>query len=67
MTLLVRSNPSAFWFADTRLVPETCPESRLVTLATAIASGRYRIDAEAIASRLISRLSTNPGPAGKRH
>jgi anti-sigma28 factor (negative regulator of flagellin synthesis) len=41
---------------DIRLAPGTCTETRLLDLRTAVAEGRYRIDSQAIAARLIAAI-----------
>jgi anti-sigma28 factor (negative regulator of flagellin synthesis) len=56
VTLLARSNLSAQPCAEIRLARETCRESRILALRTAIAVGRYRIDSQAIAAKLIAAI-----------
>ena len=65
VTLLARSNLSAPPCAQTRLARGTGPESRILALRAAIAEGRYRIDPQAIAARLIVTIDPHVQPTGK--
>ena len=65
VTLLARSNLPAPPGAQTRLARGTGPESRILALRAAIAEGRYRIDPQAIADRLIAAIDPNLQPIGK--
>jgi hypothetical protein len=56
VTSLARSNFFAPLCGDIRLAPGTCTESRLFALRTAIAEGRYRVDSQAVAARLIAAI-----------
>ena len=56
MTLLALSYPLALPRADIRPARDGCPESRIRALRTAIASGEYRIDSNAIAAKLIASI-----------
>jgi Anti-sigma-28 factor, FlgM len=67
VTIFVRSSPSAPWFADSRLAIETVQDGRLTALQAAIAEGRYRIDAKAIAAQLIAALGSRAGYGSRRH
>jgi len=65
VTSLARSNFFAPPCGDIRLAPGTCTESRLLALRAAVAQGRYRIDSQAIAARLIAALSPQLQSIGK--
>ncbi|MEO8186537.1 MAG: flagellar biosynthesis anti-sigma factor FlgM [Burkholderiaceae bacterium] len=65
MTFLARFNPLAPPCAEIRLGRELCPESRIVALRTAIAEGRYRIDSQAIAAKLIAAIDPHFQPVGQ--
>lgn len=65
MTLLARPNLSAQSCAEIRLAPGGCAEGRILALQTAIAEGRYRIDPQAIAARLIAAIDPHFQPIGK--
>jgi len=62
VTLLARSNLPAPPCAEIRLARETCPESRIFA---AIAEGRYRIDSQAIAAKLIATIDPHSQSVGK--
>jgi hypothetical protein len=65
VTLLARSNLPALLCAEIRLARKSCPESRIFALRAAIAEGRYRIDSQAIAARLIAAIDPHFQPIGK--
>jgi Anti-sigma-28 factor, FlgM len=61
--ILAHSNLPALC-AEIRFAREGMPESRLLALRVAIAEGSYRIDAEAIADRLIAAAAWDIKSAG---
>ena len=65
VTLLARSNLPAPPCAQTQLARGNGPESRILALRAAIAEGRYRIDPQAIADRLIAAIDPHLQPIGK--
>jgi hypothetical protein len=65
VTLLARSNLPAPPCAEIRLARETCSESRIFALRAAIAEGRYRIDSQAIAAKLIATIDPHSQSVGK--
>ena len=67
MTFLVRSNPTVHAGAEIRLGRDACPESRLLALRTAIADGRYRIDSQAIAAKMIASAVSHFQPTHNNH
>jgi len=60
---VVRSNLSAQACGDPRLAPGSCTE-RLLCLRAAVAEGRYRVDPQAIAAKLIAALDPQLQPIG---
>lgn len=67
VTILARSNLPAPPCAEIRLAREPCSESRIIALRAAIAEGRYRIDAEAIAARLVATLDSRTESLCQHH
>jgi hypothetical protein len=65
VTLLARPTLPASPCAEIRLARETCPESRIFALRAAIAEGRYRIDSQTIAARLIAAIGPHFQSIGK--
>jgi len=65
VTRLARSHLPAPLCAQIQLARGTCPESRILALRAAIAEGRYRIDPQAIAARLIAAIDPHFQPIGK--
>ena len=65
VTFLARSNRPAPPCAEIRLAREICPESRLLALRAAIAEGRYRIDSQVIAARLIAAIDPHSQSIGQ--
>lgn len=65
VTHLARSVPLAPPCAEIRLARELCPESRILALRAAIAEGRYRIDSQAIALKLIAAIDPHFQPVSQ--
>jgi len=57
VTFLARPSPPAPACAETRLAREICSASRILALRAAIAEGRYLIDSQAIATKLIGAIA----------
>ncbi|HVG05584.1 MAG TPA: flagellar biosynthesis anti-sigma factor FlgM [Burkholderiaceae bacterium] len=56
MTLLARSNISTPQSTEIRISHEIRPEVRVLALRAAVADGRYRIDSQALASKMIAAI-----------
>ena len=60
VTIVARSTRPAHSCSEIRLARETCAASRIVALRAAIADGRYRVDPDVIAAKLLMTLHLYP-------
>jgi len=67
VTILARSNLPAHLCAELRLAHETCAESRVLALRSAVVEGRYCANAAAIAANLINALYLHSQRASPSH
>jgi len=67
VTIPARSNLPADLCAEFQLLRATCAESRILALRSAVADGRYGINAAAMAAKLINALYMHSLLANQSH